>query len=106
MAHDGVLQNIQFNDKVTCVLPAKSAKNLKLLIILYWQAQLNCIRSKENPEFLLFKETNLCVNFKMSQAKFLVRETNLCFKLKRSFNNKNVIDVTLCFILKLCVENL
>ena len=103
MAHDGVLRNIQFDDKVTCVLPAK---NLKLLITLHWQAQLNCIRSKKNPEFLLFMETNLCVNFKMSQTKFLARETNLCFKLKRSFNNKNVIDVTLCLILKLCVENI
>ena len=71
MVHDGVLRNIQFNDKVACVLPAKPAKNLKLLITLHWQAQLNCIRSKENAEFLLFKETNLCVNFKMSQTKFL-----------------------------------
>ena len=106
MAHDGILRNIQFNDKVTCVLPAKPSKKLKLLITLHWQAQLNCIRSQTNPEFLLFKETNLCVNFKMSQTKFLARETNLCFKLKRTFNNKNVIDVTLCIILKLCVENL
>ena len=49
----------------------------ELLITLHWEAQLNCIRSQTNPEFLLFKETNLCVNFKMSQAKFLARETSL-----------------------------
>lgn len=79
MARDGVLRNIQFNDKVTCVFPAKPSKKLKLLIILHWEAQLNCT-SQTNPEFLLFKETNLCVNFKMSQAKFLARETSLALR--------------------------
>ena len=53
---------------------------MKLLFTLHWEAQLNCVRSQTNPEFLLFKETNLCVNFKMSQAKFLARETSLALR--------------------------
>lgn len=80
MARDGVLRNILFNDKVTCVFPAKPSKKLKLLITLHWEAQLNCIKSQTNPEFLLFKERNLCVNFKMSQTKFLARETSLALR--------------------------